>query len=311
MEAQPDRLAAVKIDAARKTRRTVSGDKIDSSCFQRTTAGAMANLTARVENCHDFSLNMYTAYRIGEPAHMANSSETREWWNSPLGKQLLEQEQRVVADSLEDIFGLQLLQVGAWGGPGEFFTAARTQRQTVISTVINDSSAGPASAGRSSAHLPIGVCAKPSELPVASDSVDAVLLPHTLEFEKDPYAVLREVDRVLVGDGKLLILGFNPFSPWGLRHRFAHQGFPPGLVRLLSEYRLRDWLALLSFEVTDARRYAHQLPRPLPANAYLLKAHKRVYTLTAVKPRWREKPRLVGGLVEPTTRVVHHRGRGS
>ncbi len=208
-----------------------------------------------------------------------------------------------MANALEDVFGFQLLQIGAWGENGRFFEAARTQRQWVI-----------ASTPEAQADL----CCKTSELAIASDSIDAVLLPHTLEFESDPHAVLREVERVLVSEGQLLILGFSPTSAWALRHRLSEEGFPPGLARLISERRLRDWLALLGFEVAVARRYLFRLPisprRPIaadavsdsrglfPANAYLLKARKRVYSLTPVRPKRRERLAIVGGL-EPTTRL--------
>jgi len=148
-----------------------------------------------------------------------------------------------------------------------------------------------------------------------------VLLPHTLEFEPDPHAVLREVQRILVSEGHLLILSFSAGGTWALRHRWSEEGFPPGLVQLISERRARDWLALLGFEVTAAKRYLFRLPFPprqtvnlsssgwmessglLPANAYLLKARKRVYALTPVRPKWRERRPVVGGLVEPTTPV--------
>lgn len=230
---------------------------------------------------------------------MNEPAELRDWWASPLGTLLRQHERRVVAGALEDVFGPQLLQIGEWGKRGEFFQAARTQRQAVVSEhcvpLVTQNGCRP-----------VDICSRPTELAIASDSIDAVFLPHTLEFESDPYTVLREVDRVLVGDGKLLVLGFNPLSAWGLRHRLARRGLPPGIERLLSERRLRDWLALLSFEVTDVQHYFFQLPRPLPASAYLLKAHRRVYTLTPIKPRWREKRNLVGGL-EPTTRGMHNR----
>jgi SAM-dependent methyltransferase len=157
---------------------------------------------------------------------------------------------------------------------------------------------------------------------VGSDSVDAVLLPHTLEFASDPYAIVREVDRVLVGEGQLLVLGFRPWSLWGLRARGSRSGFPPGLRRVLPERRVRDWLVLLGYEVVASRRYLYCSPwspglspgeatarilnrgitHPLPGSAYLLKARKRVYTLTPIRPRLREKPAVLGGLVKPTTR---------
>jgi SAM-dependent methyltransferase len=147
-------------------------------------------------------------------------------------------------------------------------------------------------------------------------------MPHTLETDHDPHAVLREVARVLVAEGQLLVLGFSAVSTWGARHRLSSEGFPPGLARIIPENRLRDWLALLGFEVTAVRRYLHRLPlmprrgastavkangftphHLLPAGAYLIKARKRTYTLTPIRPKRRERRSMVGGLVEPTPRV--------
>lgn len=233
------------------------------------------------------------------------NSRLRAWFRTRLGRLVLQRERQLVAEALEDVFGFQLLQIGTWGENGGFFEAARTQRQTVLAAVLD---------GR------VQVCCKPSELAIGSDSIDAVLLPHTLEFESDPHAVLREVQRVLVSEGWLLILGFSATGTWALRHRFAEEGFPPGLMQHISERRARDWLALLGFEVTGADRYLFRLPFSprrtaaastgeaidsgglLPANAYLLRARKRVYALTPVRPKWRERRPVVGGLVEPTTR---------
>jgi SAM-dependent methyltransferase len=235
-----------------------------------------------------------------------NNLRLRAWFRTRLGRLLLEQERRLVADALEDVFGFQLLQIGRWGENAGFFEAARTQRHTLLASALD---------GRPD------VCCKTSELAIASDSIDAVLLPHTLEFEVEPHAVLREVQRVLVSEGHLLLLGFSAGGTWALRHHLSDEGFPPSLVQLISERRARDWLALLGFEVTSARRYLFRLPFPprrsakrasrsvfessglLPANAYLLKARKRVYALTPVLPKWRERRPLVGGLVEPTTRI--------
>jgi hypothetical protein len=114
-----------------------------------------------------------------------------------------------------------------------------------------------------------------------------------------------------------MIYGFNPFSGWGARRLFARHfrrpAFPPQTRRMLSETRLRDWMALLDFEVADVYGYLGTLPmtrrpkkladgsvrqteyrprRALAAGAYLLKARKRVQTLTLVRPR-RRASRLV------------------
>lgn len=211
-----------------------------------------------------------------------------------------------MSEALEDVFGWELLQVGAWGTSRELICNARTRRQTVVAPLVL--SQGTDVIGRS------------AQLPVTSDAIDAVLLPHTLEFASDPYAIVREVDRVLTGEGQLMVLGFRPWSVWGLRARFNRSGFPPGLRRVLSEKRVRDWLVLLGYEVVAARHYLFRSPwsalspregtgrylrrgfNPLPAGAYLLKARKRVYTLTPIRPRLREKPAVIGGLVKPTTR---------
>jgi hypothetical protein len=44
------------------------------------------------------------------------------------------------------------------------------------------------------------------------------------------------------------------------------------------------------------------LTYPWPAGAYLIKARKRIYTITPVRPRLREKPAVIVRLVKPTTR---------
>jgi SAM-dependent methyltransferase len=165
----------------------------------------------------------------------------------------------------------------------------------------------------------VTLCAPMETLPFRSDSIDAIFLPHTLELVEDPYAVLREAERVLTGEGCLMICGFNPFSGWGVRRSFGRffgrPAFPPGTQRMLAERRLRDWVALLGFDVDSVYGYLGSLPvagshdvafRPraaLTAGAYLLKARKRVATLTMVRPRRRARARVLVGAAEPTSKV--------
>jgi SAM-dependent methyltransferase len=230
------------------------------------------------------------------------------WWQSPLGRALLAAESELLSAALDDVFGWELLQIGAWGTARELLAGSRTRRQSII--------ASPAFAAGAD------ILGRPSQLPVSGDCVDAVLLPHTLEFAADPYAILREADRVLAGEGQLLVLGFRPWSLWGMRARWSRAGFPPGMRRVLSERQLREWLVLLGYELVADQRYLYLSPwsrglaagegtgrmlragltYPLPAGAYLLKARKRVYTLTPIRPRLREKPATIGALVKPTTR---------
>src|ERR1700753_4322686 len=168
------------------------------------------------------------------------------WWSGSLGGALVAAESELLGEALEDVFGWELLQIGAWGAAHDLLACSRTRRQTV--------GAAPG--------FPDGadIIGRPSQLPVNSDSVDAALLPHTLEFASDPYAIVREVDRVLVGEGQLLVLGFRPWSFWGMRARASRSGFPPGLRRVLPERRVRDWLVLLGYEVVASRRYLYCSP---------------------------------------------------
>ena len=233
----------------------------------------------------------------------------RAFWQLPLGNALLTAEAQLLGEALEDVFGWEFLQVGAWGEGRELLTGCRTRRNIVVA---------PSAFGGAP-----DIIARPSALPIGRDSVDAVLLPHTLEFASDPYAIVREVDRVLSGEGQLVILGFQPFSLWGMRARCSRAGFPPGMRRILSAGRVREWLVLLGYEVVAERAYLHCTPwgsgatqgadhspllrrawfNPLPAGAWLMKARKHIRALTPIRPRLREKqPAVIGQLVKPTTR---------
>jgi SAM-dependent methyltransferase len=241
----------------------------------------------------------------------SQSHRVHEWLRGPLGARLFALERKLVSEALAQVFGWQLLQIGLWGDDDALISDARTQRKTVL--------AWHGSRSRSEDGL---IRSRTDALAIQSDAADAVLLPHTLEYEPDPHEILREVGRVLAGEGHLIVLGFRPFSSWGMRHLFARDGFPPGLDRLIGERRLRDWLKLLGFEIVDSRRYLFTLPWgapqptahtfmertgemlwPMFAGGYLIKARKRVYTLTPIRPRWRLRPKVVGGLIEPTTRT--------
>lgn len=238
------------------------------------------------------------------------------WFDSPLGRRVFALERKLLAEALSQVFGWQLLQIGEWGQASQLMESARTQRRVLVT-------AAQSTPEQSTPEQPaLAIRSRLDSLGIASDSIDAVLLPHTLEFEPSPHEVLREVARVLLADGQLIVLGFRPFSSWGLRHMLAAQGVPPGTERYLSEHRVRDWLQLLGFEVIESRRYLFTLPFgaaeprtqrfmenagsklwPLFAGAYMLRARKRLYTLTPIRPRKWTRTQVVGGLVESGTRM--------
>lgn len=239
------------------------------------------------------------------------AADLQSWLRTPLGQRVYALERKLAGEALAQVFGWQMLQIGLWGDDDGLLAEGRTQRKSVLAWHGSRPSSRPGSVLRS----------RTDSLAIASDSVDAVVLPHTLEYEPEPHEILREVGRILSGEGHLILFGFRPFSSWGVRHLFAKNGFPPGLERMIAERRLRDWLKLLGFEVVDAWRYLFTLPWgstapspqsffersgshlwPLFAGGYLIKARKRVYALTPIRPRWRLRPKVVGGLIEPTTR---------
>jgi len=238
--------------------------------------------------------------------------QVSQWLETPFGQALIGQEARLVEEALDGLFGEQCLQLGVWGEINTFTRFARTQRAAVIGDQLpNATSEDQVAVGR--LH----------RLPVASDSIDVAFLPHTLDYSDDrSHAILREVDRVLTPHGHLVVLGFKPGGLWGLRRMVPGAGLPPGAGSLISDRRLSDWLQLLDMRILGVTRYFFRWP--LPGNkrsssatweargrrfwpelaaCYMLTAQKRVVTLTPMKQPWRSRPKVVGGIAEPTTRV--------
>ncbi len=231
-----------------------------------------------------------------------------QWLATPLGNALLTQESRMVEEAFDGIFGEHCLQLGLWGETNSFLRHARTQRTSLIDEA--PVAGGPSAIGQM------------HRLPVADDSIDCVLLPHTLDFSDRSHAILREVHRVLRSDGYLVVLSFKTGGLWGMRRLIPGAGLPPGADHLITERRLRDWLQLLDLSIHGTSRYFFRWPLPGHRGAasanwerrgqqwwpelaacYMLTAQKRVSTLTPVRPVWRRKPKVVVGLAETTNRV--------
>lgn len=163
-------------------------------------------------------------------------------------------------------------------------------------------------------------------LPLASDSVDLVVLAHTLEHAQNPHDILREAYRVLIPEGHIIITSINPYSLWGswyaykrLFGKFSKEG------KLLGANRMKDWLQLLNFQIIECAMFHFRPPIarenifeklsflekmgekgfPLCAGGYALQAIKRVIPFTPVRVRWRREPiwQPVEGIVKPTTNL--------
>jgi SAM-dependent methyltransferase len=247
--------------------------------------------------------------------HCADSERVRDWFNQSPGRELLLQEKVCLDELLPSLFGYYLLQLGQLESEQGLLQGSRIRHNIVLdlSTLATPG------------HVHIRGDAV--QLPVRTDSVDVVLMPHTLDFSPDPHQVLREVERVLIPEGRLIILGFNPWSLWGLwRMLWRRSSRVPWCGRFLGPRRINDWLSLLGFDLERTQFLMHRPPlkregvmrrleflermgqrywSPM-VGVYMVQAVKRVSTLTPIKQAWKARPAVLGGrVVEPTTRNKH------
>jgi SAM-dependent methyltransferase len=235
-----------------------------------------------------------------------------DWYASPLGLELAAQEHECLERMLRDLFGYYLLQVGLNAGFSEAIAASRIRQRILLPPAMCPSALG------------LQIAARGEQLPVASDSVDAVFLPHALDFAADARQVLREVDRVLIPEGRVLIVGFNALSLWGLWGTLRRQGRVPWCGGFLTPYRVADWLSLLGFDVEMQETMMFRPPWrrallrdlsfldsvgrrlwPVLGGVYAIRAVKRVSTLTPLRPSWKTRRAVLpSGAVEPTAREV-------
>lgn len=187
------------------------------------------------------------------------------WLQTPPGRYLLAWEQDRLDRAVQDLFGFHALQLGLPQLDG--LRSNRMPHQWLATDQPEAAEAGDA-AGDTAAPLivtpprQVALHCDFDALPFPSQSIDLVVLPHTLEFARDPHLTLAEVERVLVPEGRVAILGFNPAGLWGLRQRLGRirRGlggkaplYLPQSPDLIHYWRLRDWLRLLSFEVEGGR----------------------------------------------------------
>ena len=202
------------------------------------------------------------------------------WLTTPAGGYVLQWEQRHLDTVVADLFGFHALQLGL--PELDALRANRMPHRWVATDHVAVPTAASDSATGTAREMPGGVNAGPrptaialhcdfDALPFDSNSLDLVVLPHALELARDPHLALREVERVLVPEGRVVVVGFNPSSLWGLRQwlgrwrrrlvRSPRTGlFLPSAGEFMRYRRLRDWLRLLSFEVEDGRFGCYRPP---------------------------------------------------
>ena len=170
-----------------------------------------------------------------------------EWFHTPPGSYARAWEQERLAELTADIFGYNAVQLGM--PEMDTLAANRMPNRWLTDSVISSGTEKNSQSQDDEALRQVVLLHDYAELPFASQSLDLVVLPHVLEFAAEPHRVLREVERVLIPEGQVIICGFNPVSLWGARQIFgrvtgAH--FLPLHGEFISVPRLKDWLKLLN-----------------------------------------------------------------
>ena len=262
---------------------------------------------------------MKSMFRPHQKTHLTQEDEKRmwqsfqQWFTTPLGQRFARKEKRILDKYLPNLFGYYLVQCGCPEihseiRAGNWLKSSRVSSRFCLDYEKNQGVSCQASLGH---------------LPMQSDSLDIVVLPHVLEFSSESHQVLREVERVLIAEGHVVILAFNPWSFWNVTRMFNFwKKTAPWNGQFLSASRIMDWLALLGFDVIHHESYYHQLPIqnaniskklrfldklgqrlwPWFGAGYVLVARKRVETLTPIRPRWRSRQKVVASGFEPINR---------
>jgi len=234
-----------------------------------------------------------------------------EWFDSPPGQYLLAWEQALHDELVADVFGYHALQLGL-----PLLQGLRANRMAHRWLALDAAQAA----------LPWGqpdIYTDAAALPFPEGSLDLVLLPHTLEWNAHPHTTLREVYRVLMPEGRVVISGLNPWSFWGLRQqrtrlyqKLGGHGplYLPAETHFLAPGRLRDWLRLLGFDLDSVsfgcyrpalstERWLHRYGWmdapgarwwPIWGAAYIMVAVKRVRGMRLIEPTWRKRAQTAG-----------------
>lgn len=238
-------------------------------------------------------------FRKISPSWLEAQPILRNWYETTLGEAVLDTVGEKFDDILPGIFGYQGVQVGQIAPQRELLASAGLHRRIVVDNC----------AEQSNSHI----TGELEHLPISNNCVNLVFFPHSLEFCDSPHGALREADRVLTDDGHLLIMGFNPYSQFGVRRAMGRS--IPWSGQTYSRARIQDWLSVLGFRVVasetvflrppvnrarilSSTRFVEKSQKLLgfAGGVYLIHARKQSIPMTLSRQKWlKPRGRLVHG----------------
>lgn len=221
----------------------------------------------------------------------------QQWLLQPFGNKLLEAENKILPSLLSNYYGKHALLIGVPSQKKLLMTNS-IPHQVLLSPLINKNHG-----------LPF-IESEFYELPIASASINLVLVPHTLEYMDNPRKVLMEACRIVKPEGHIIIFGFNPYSLWGLKKKFMKENHTPWSNNFISATKVKQWLELADFELVKQSfllfrpplQYHDRLYQNLSAlewigkkcwspfgGVYMLMAKAKVIPLTPIKIHWKQQ----------------------
>ncbi|CEZ19713.1 Type 11 methyltransferase [Candidatus Methylopumilus planktonicus] len=213
----------------------------------------------------------------------------QEWFKSPLGQYLLALEYDYINPVVMDTFGFYAIQMGNFDI--DFLDQSRIQNKFSLNSNHPD------------------LMTSNEALPFDEASVDLLIAPHILEQMIEPYELLKEIHRVLMPEGRLIITGFNPVSLWGIKRLLSFDIDYPWNTKFISLSKIKEWLPIVGLEMIEGKmgcyvppiqqeswlRKIHAMEKlgdrwwPMLGGFYSLVIQKRVHGMNAIQPLWKKK----------------------
>lgn len=209
-----------------------------------------------------------------------------QWLTQSLGQSVLDVEKKFLQTSLGTYYGKHGMLIGV-PHQHDLLKTSVTAHQIILTPLISKNK-----------HIKI-IESDFYELPVASGSVDLVLLPHSLEYTNHPRQLLTEACRIVKPEGHIFILGFNPYGLWRIRHQLIQRKEMSWNTAFIPYRTVKNWLALADFELVKQdfilysshfkwiEKLGHLCFRPF-GGIYILIAKAKVTPLTPIRLRWQQ-----------------------